>query len=130
MTRSNLEEVCLTEGMTVVRGSERSYLDTGELADRRSKMPMNMAIEMVTAVKSIPVDSVGRDTLGQMKIQENGKRKTGSGLPETACALGGWRSCMLRTVHQHTHKLLQLHRSITKMVNLVETQTALQEELW
>jgi hypothetical protein len=45
--------------MTEVRGSERSGLDMGGAADGRSNAPMEMAMEMATAVTSIAAETPG-----------------------------------------------------------------------
>jgi hypothetical protein len=69
--------------MTKVRGSERSGLDTGEAADRRRNMPMDMAMEMVTAVRSIAAKTAGTTILEPMERNKNGKRRRRSEAPVT-----------------------------------------------
>jgi len=128
--RTTLEEVCLTEAMTEVRVSERSGLDMGGAADGRSDAPMDMVMEMATAVASIAVETAGEDTLEPLERNENRKRRRRSEVPATAWALGDWRSRMERAAQQRARELAQLHRTITKMAHMLETQTALQETQW
>jgi len=72
MTRNTQDEACFTEVMTEVRGSERSCLDTGEAADRRSDAPLDMAMDIVMAVMSIAAESAGEDTIVPIERNENG----------------------------------------------------------
>jgi hypothetical protein len=51
--RTTLGEACFTEVMTELTGSGRSGRDTGEAADGRSDVPMNLVMEIVTAVTSL-----------------------------------------------------------------------------
>jgi hypothetical protein len=53
--------------VTEVRGSKRSSLDMGGAADRRCDTPMDMAMEMATAVTSIAAETAGEDTLEPME---------------------------------------------------------------
>jgi len=73
MMRNTQEEACFTEVMIEVRGSERSCLDTGEAADRRSDAHMDMAMEIVMAVTSIAAEWAGEESLVPMERNENGK---------------------------------------------------------
>ena len=57
------------------------------MADRRSDAPMDMAMEMTTAVTSITAGTAGEATLELMERNENGKRRR-SEVPATAWALG------------------------------------------
>jgi len=116
--------------MTEVRRIERSRLDTPEAADGRSNVPMDMAMEMATAVTSIAVETARQVTLEPMERDENGKRPRRSQVPATAWALVDWRSRMDRAAQQQARELAQLHRTIAKMVNLLVTHTALQEKQW
>jgi hypothetical protein len=108
--------------MTEVRVSERRGLDTGEAADGRSDAPMDIAMEVAMAVTSIAA-------LEPTERNENGKRRR-SEVPATAWALGDWRSRMERTAQQQARELAQLHRTVAKMANMLETHTALQEAQW
>jgi len=78
--------------MTIVRGSERSGLDTGEAADAGSDTPMDMVMEMATAVISITVETVGEDTPEPMERNENRKWRRRSEVPATSRALVDWSS--------------------------------------
>jgi hypothetical protein len=108
--------------MSEVRVSERRGLDTGEAADGRSDAPMDMAMEVATAVTSIAA-------LEPMERNQNGKRRR-SEVPATAWALGDWTSRMERAAQQEAREIAQLHRTIAKMANMLETHTALQEAQW
>jgi len=111
--------------MTEVRGSEWSGLVTGEAADGRSDAPRDMAIEMAMPVTSIATETAGNDTLEPMGSTEKTKRRWRSEVPATAWALEDWRSHMEQVAQQKARKLPQLHQTITKMANMVETHTAL-----
>jgi len=115
--------------MTEVRVSERRGLDTGEAVDGRCDAAMDMAIEKVTAVTSITAETAGEATLEPMERNENGKQRRSQVLA-TAWALGDWRNCMERAAQQQARELAQLHPTIAKMANMLETQTALQEAQW
>jgi hypothetical protein len=91
--------------MTDVRGSERSGLETGEAADGRSDTPMDMAMEMATAVTYFATETAGEDTLQPMERNGNRKRRRSSEVPATASAFGDRRSCMARTAHQQAREL-------------------------
>jgi hypothetical protein len=112
--------------MTEVRVSKRSGLDTGEAADGRSDAPMDMATETATAVTSIAAGTSGEATLEPMERNENGKRRRNE-IPATAWALGDWRSLMERAAQHPARELAQLHRTIAKIRNMLETDIALQE---
>ena len=98
--------------------------------DGRSDTPMDMAMEMATAVAAIGAETAGEDTLEPMERHENGKRRRRSEVPATTWAFGDGRSGMERAAQQLTRKLAQLHRTIATMANMLETQTALQEMQW
>ena len=115
--------------MTEVRVSERRGLDTGEAADGRSDAPLDMAMEVATAVTSIAAGTAGEAALEPMERNENGKRRR-SEVPATAWALGDWRSRMERAAQPQAHQPAQLQRTISKMANMLETHTALQEAQW
>jgi len=80
--------------ITEVRRSERSDLDTGGVAERRSDVPIDMAMDMATEVTSIAAETAGEDTLESRESKENGKRRRSSEVPAAACALRDWRSRM------------------------------------
>jgi hypothetical protein len=116
--------------MIEVRGSKRSSLDMGEVADRRSNAPMDMAMEMAMVVTSITTETSGKETPELIGRKENGKRRRRSEVPATTWVLGNWRSRMDCTARQQAHKLAQLHRTIAKMSNMLETHSALQKAQW
>jgi len=82
-TRTTPENVCFTEVMTKVRGSERSGLDMGKAADGSSDAPMDMVMEMATAVTSIAAETAGEDTPELMERNDNGKRRRRSEVRRT-----------------------------------------------
>ena len=129
-TRTTLEEACFTEVMSKVRGSQRSGLDTGGAVDGRSDAPIDMAMEMATAVTPIAAETAGEDTLEPMERNENGKRRRRSEVLAATWALGDWRSQMERAAQQQASELAQLHRTVAKMGNMLETHTALQVAQW
>jgi hypothetical protein len=116
--------------MSELRGSERSGPDMGGAADRRSDAPMNIVMEMATAVTPISAETAGEDTLEVMERNVNGKRRRRSEVPAAAWALGDWRSRMERAAQQQACELAQLHRTVAKMANMLETHTALQDAQW
>jgi len=91
---------------------------------------MDIAMEMATAVTPIAAETAGEDALEPTERNENGKRRRRSEVPEAAWALGDWRTCMERAAQQQARKLAQLHRTVAKMANMLETNTALQEAQW
>jgi len=132
MTRTTLEEACFTEVMTEVRGSERSGLGTGGAADGRSDeaMDMAMAVKMAMAVTSSAAETAGDDTLEPMERNGNGKRRRRSEVPAAAWAVGNWSSHTVRAAQLEACELAQLHRTVSKMANMLEAHTALQEAKW
>jgi hypothetical protein len=92
--------------MTEIRGSERSKLDEGEVSDRRSDMPMDMVIQMVTAATCIATETAGVIISAPVERSENGKRRRRS---DAWAAPSDWRSRMKRTIRQQVHELTQLH---------------------
>jgi len=91
---TTLEVVCLTEVMTEVRVSERSSLDMRAAADRRSDAPMDMGIDMVTAVSIIAAETAGEASHEPMERNEHGTGRRRSQVLATAWALGDCRSRM------------------------------------
>jgi hypothetical protein len=94
--------------MTEVRVSERRGLDMGGTADGRSNAPMDMTMEMATAVTSIAAWTAGKATLEPRERNDNGKRRR-SKVPASACVLGDWRSRKERAAQQQASELAQLH---------------------
>jgi len=77
--------------MTEFGGSERSDQDPGDAGDGRSDMPIDMAIEIVTAATSIAAETAGVTIFELMERKENGKRKRRCEAPATP---SDWRSRM------------------------------------
>jgi hypothetical protein len=73
------------------RVNERRGLDRGEAADGRSDAPMDMPMQMATAITSIAAGTAGEATLELMQRNENGNRSRSED-PAIAMALGDWRS--------------------------------------
>jgi len=91
--RTTLErEVCLTGVMTEARGSERSDLDTGEAAVRRSDAPVDVAMEMTPAATPTTAESAVATMFEPMERNENGQRRRRSEAPVTP---SDWRSRMV-----------------------------------
>jgi hypothetical protein len=110
--------------MTEARGNKRSDLDTGQAENRRSDMPMDVAIEMTTVATPSTAQTAGATMFAPMKRNENGKRRRRSVAPET---LSDWRSCMERTMRQQAQELMQLHRTVGYLTDLVQSQAAHEE---
>jgi len=53
--------------MTEARVSERSDLDTGEVGDRMSDVPVDVAMEMTTVATPTPAETAGRTMFEPMK---------------------------------------------------------------
>jgi hypothetical protein len=51
--------------------SQRRGLDSGEAVDGRNQAPMDMVMELVTAVTSIATESTGEETLELIASNEN-----------------------------------------------------------
>jgi hypothetical protein len=107
--------------MTEARGCERSYLDTGEAGDRRSNVPVDVAMEMTTE------ETAGATMFDPMERNENGKRRRRSEAPATP---SDWRSRMERAMRQQAQELTQLHRTVGHLTNLVQAQAARDEAQW
>jgi len=86
--RTTLDEAFFTEVMTGVRRCERSSLDTGEAADGSSDVPMDMGMEMPTAVIPIATETTGAETLEPMERNEN---RNGTRRSEVLAAAGALR---------------------------------------
>ena len=91
---------------------------------------MDVAMEMATMLTPIAAETTGATIFEPMERNENGKRRRRSKAPATALAPGDWRSPMERAPQQQAREIAQLHRTIAKMANMLETQTALQEVQW
>jgi len=86
------KEACLTETMSKARVSERSDLNTGQPGDRRCDMPMDIAMEMTTAVTPTAVETAGTTIFQLMERNENGIRRRRSQAPATpAIGRAAWR---------------------------------------
>jgi len=116
--------------MTKVRGRETSDLDTGEAGEGRSDGPMDVAIEMTTTVTPIAAEPTGATLFDPMERNENGKRRRRREAPAKAFAPGDWRSRIELAAQQQAGEIAQLHRTISKMPNMVDAQTPLQEAQW
>ena len=116
-----------TEVMTEARGSERSGLDMEEAVDGRSHAPMDMAMEMATAVTSITAETAGATIFEPMERYENGKQRRRSKAP---AAPSDWRSRMERTIRQQAQELMQLHRTVGHLAHLWGVQAAREEAQW
>jgi len=116
--------------MSEVRGSERSSLHTAGVADGVSDAPMDLAMDILTAVTPIDVETAGEDTLEPMDRKRNGMRRRRSEVPVAAWARGNWRSRMEGAAQQEACVLAQLHRTVAKLANMLETHTALQDAQW
>jgi len=57
--------------MTEVRGSDRSGIDTGAAGDGTSDTPLDMAMEVATAVTAIGAETAGAGTLALMERNGN-----------------------------------------------------------
>ena len=103
-------------------------MDTDGAGDGTRDAPT--AMEMGTAVTPTAADTASTATLEPTERNKNGERRRRSEALPSAVGRGDWRSCMERTAQQQARELAQLHRTIAKMANMLETQTALQEAQW
>jgi hypothetical protein len=78
--------------MTEVMVSWRSNLDSAQVGDRRSDLPVHIGMEMVTVVTHIITDAVGTATLEPMERNENGNWRRRSKSPATVMGSRDWRS--------------------------------------
>jgi len=113
--------------ITEARRSERRDLDKGEAGDRRSDAPEDVAMEMTTAATPTAAETAGATMFEPMKRNKNGTRRRRSQAPATP---SDWRSCMERTMRQQAQKLIQLHRTVGHLTNLVQAQSAREEAQW
>jgi len=96
MTRTTLAETCFTEVITLLRGSKRSGLNTGGVADNRSDGPGDMGKVMEMAETSIAAENAGEDMLEPIERHMNAQRRRRSEGWAAACSLGDWSSRMER----------------------------------
>jgi len=113
--------------MTKVRVSERSELDTG---DGRSDVPIDVAMEMATAVTPSAAETVGATIVEPMERKENEKQRRRSEAQVTALAPSEWRSRMARTVRQQAQELMQLPQTVGHLTRIFEAQAARNEAQW
>jgi len=129
--RATLESDCLTEVTTEVRA--RGDMDTGEAGDGTRDAPTAMAVTPTAAdtASTATLEPMERNENGKRRRRsENGKRRRRSEAVASAVGPGDWRSRMERTAQQQARELAQLHRTIAKMANMLETQTAMQKAQW
>lgn len=88
---------------------------------------MDMVMEMATAVTPLAVDTASTATHELTETNKNGMCMRRSEAMARAVGPGHWRRRMSRTAQQQARGLAQRHRTIAKMANMLETQTALQE---
>jgi len=110
--------------MTEFRVSGRSVLDAGEAGKRRSDTPMDLAMEMATAATPIAAETADATIFEPMERNENTKRRRRSEAPADP---SDWRSRMERTIRQQAQELMQLHRTVGHLANLVEAWVACEE---
>ena len=108
--------------MTKFTVSKRSDLDAGEGGDGRRDAPMDMAMQVATAATP-----AGVTIFEPMESNENGKRRRRS---EAPAAPTDWRSRMERTIRQQAQELMQLHRTVGHLANLLEARAAREEAQW
>jgi hypothetical protein len=115
---------------TKVRANKSSDMDTGETVEGSSVSHMVLAMEMLTALTSIAMETARDGTLQPMQSKEQRTRRWRREFSATAWAFGDWSSHMELGAQQQAPEQAQLHRTISKMAYLLETHTALQEVLW
>jgi len=126
--RTTLEgEVCFTGVVTEARVSESSGQDAGEAGDSRSDPPVDVVMVMTTAVTPTHTDTAGTTMFELMERNENGKQGRRSEAPATPSYR---RSRMERTIRHQAQELMQLHRTVGHLTNLVQAQAAREEAHW
>jgi len=88
--------------MSEARVSERSDMDMGEAGDRKSDVPMDMAMEMTTAATPT---AIGATIFEPMERNEHGKQSRKSEALVTTLAPSDWRSRMERIMRQQAQEL-------------------------
>jgi len=116
--------------MTKFRVSARSDLDTGDSGDGRSNAPMDMAMEITTAVTVFAAETACAAIFESKKTTEYGKRRRRCDAPATAVAPSDWRSRMEMTIQQQAQELTQLHRRVGHLANLWEVRAACEVAQW
>jgi len=79
--------------MTKARGCEKSDLDTGEAADRRSIAPVDVAMEMTTVATLTTPQTEGATMFKPVERNDNWPRRRRNEVPATP---SNWRSRMKR----------------------------------
>jgi len=116
--------------MTEVRVSKRSDLDRGEAGDGRSDTPMDAAMERATVARPIATDTPGTTIFQPMERNEIGKRRRSRQAVRTAWACSDWSSRIKKAVRQHPQELMQLHRTLGHLMNVLDAQAAREEAQW
>jgi hypothetical protein len=111
--------------ITEFRVSGRSDMDAGQAENGRSDSPVDGAMEMATAAKSIVTETAGATIFEPMERNENGKRR---GRSEAPAAPSDWGSRMERTLWQQAQELTQPHPTVGHPANLVEARATREEE--
>jgi hypothetical protein len=88
---------------------------------------MDMAMEMVMPETSIAAETTCEATLQAIERNSNRMRRRRSEVPVTAWALGDWRSRMERMIRQQAQELMQLHRTVQHIANLLEARVDCEE---
>ena len=101
-----------------------SDLDAREAGNGRSDPPMDVAMEMVTAVTAINAESAGANGCEPMKRNVNGTRRRRS---EAWVAPSECRSDMERTIQQHAEELMLRHQTVDYLADIVEARAASEE---
>ena len=88
---------------------------------------MDVALEMATAATSIAAETAGATILQTIERAENGNwsRKC-----EAPAAPSDWSSRMERMLQQQAQELMQLHRIVGHLVNLLEARATREEAQW
>ena len=96
----------------------------GEEGDGRSDPPMDVAMKMVTAATPITKETTGASIVEPMEGNKNGKWRSSSDALATALDPSDWRNCMERTVQEQAQELMQLHRTVGHLTDVLDAQAA------
>jgi hypothetical protein len=110
-----------------VRGSEWSDLDAADAADGSRDVPMDNVMEIATAATPIALETGGRTIFELMERNENGKLRRPREAPAAPCDL---MSCIEKTIQQQAHELMQLHRTVGHLANLLDPWAAHEQAQW
>ena len=96
-------------------------MDAGEDGNGRSDAPMDVVMEMASAVTATAAGTAGGTIFELMERNKTGRRRRRNQAP---AAPSDWKCRMGRTIRLQAQELRQRHRTVGHLAHLVEAQAA------